>query len=458
MLLRNYQAQLVSDVRQQIKTGATRILVQLSCGGGKTAIASYILKNTIANGYAAIAMTHRFELCSQFSKTLTRFNVPHGMIQSGVKMDLSLPMQVASIGTLKNRLEKTVIPKILVVDEAAHIAAKSWSEIADYYHSRGTIVIGLTACPTRLSGESLSDCFDVMVQGPTVKELTDMKFLCGYKYLAPPQVMELDGISTVCGDYAKGELFQVVAKSQITGDAIQHYKTFLSGKRAIAFCVSIEHAKMVAMQFREAGVPAEAVDGGTNKNDRAAAMKRFERGETLVLVNCELYGEGVDVPSCEGVIMLRPTQSLSLFIQMSGRALRPDPNNPDKVSVILDHCGNVYRHDLPSADRIWDLGAEKPKRKKSDPSTVSIKCCPMCYSVMRPMPVCEMCGFVFPVEVRELRQTPGELAEVTKIEKKAKRCEVGQCRTIAELKAIAKERGYKSGWIWQMAKAKGIKA
>lgn len=459
MQLRKYQQKIVDNVRQQIRNGQRRILIQLPCGGGKTAIASFILKGTINNGHRACMMAHRAELVSQASKTLTNINVPHGVIQAGISPNLLPLMQVASVGTLRQRLDKVPMPIVLVVDEAQHQASRTWREITDYYYEHGAIIIGLSATPIRLSGEPLSDCYDVMVQGPSIKELMDLGYLCRYKYLAPPQVMDLSGISTVCGDYAKGELFQAVSKSYITGDAIQHYKSFLNGKRAIAFCISVEHAKSVAKQFCESGIKAEAVNGNTPAETRAATLERFKRGETLVLTNVDIYTEGADIPSCEGVIMLRPTQSLGLYIQMSGRALRPDPDNPFKVSVILDHCGNVFRHNLPDTERVWDLYAAKTKRRKSESCTVAIRACPKCFWVHKPAPVCPGCGFVYPVESRQIEERAGELEEIkyTPEQKKARRMQVGMARSVEDLKQIAKERGYKSGWVWYQAKMKGLR-
>jgi len=456
--LRGYQTKLVDDVRQQIALGKTSILIQLSCGGGKTAIASDILKKTIAKGNRAIMMAHRYELCKQASETLDKFNVLHGMIQSGIKMDLTLPMQIAGVGTLRNRLEKIPIPKILVVDEASHAVSKTWKEIIDYYRQRGTIVIGLSATPNRLSNEPLSDCFETMCQGPPIKDLMDMGYLCRYRYFSPPTAIDFETISIKYGEYDKTDLEIAVNKNVVTGDAIDHYKRLMSGKRAIAFCVSIIHADAVAKQFRERGIPAESVSGNTPKIERAAVLERLKSGETLVVTNCDLYGEGVDVSAVEGVIMLRPTMSLSLYIQQSGRALRPDKENPRKISIILDHVNNVQKHGLPDFPHQWSLDGHQ--RRKNAPGGVGVRYCPMCYGVMYPAPICPYCGHAFTVTQRMLAQEAGQLAEFDAEQAaraaKVARMEVGQCRTMEDLKRIETERGYQKGWAWRMAKIKKI--
>jgi len=458
--LREYQTNLVDAVRQQIALGKTSILIQLSCGGGKTAIASDILKKTIAKGNRAIMMAHRYEMCRQASETLDKFNVPHGMIQSGEKMNLSLPMQVAGIGTLRNRLNKIPVPKILVIDEAAHAVSKTWKEISDYYHERGTIIIGLSATPNRLSNEPLSDCFQVMCQGPPIKELMDMGYLCRYRYFSPPTAVDFETVSIKYGDYDKTDLEIAVNKNVVTGDAIEHYKRLMPGKRAIAFCVSINHADAVAKQFRESGIPAASVSGNTPKAERAAVLERLKSGEILVATNCDLYGEGVDISAVEGVIMLRPTMSLSLYIQQSGRALRPDKDNPGKVSIILDHVNNVQKHGLPDFPHVWSL--DGTARRKNSAGGVGIRYCPACFGVLSPSPTCPYCGHAFDISARMLATESGTLQEFDAAQAEAAarkaRMEVGMCRTMADLKQVAQERGYSNGWIWHTAKAKKIRS
>jgi superfamily II DNA or RNA helicase len=458
MQLRDYQTKLVNDARDQILAGKRRILLQLPCGGGKTACAGYILRETIKNGFNALMMAHRAELVSQISRTMTQFGVRHGIVQAGVKMDVRQPMQVASVLTLRNRLDTVPIPKVVVIDESQHLPSKSWREVADYYYERGAIILGLSASPVRLSGESLADCFDVMVKGPSVRDLIEIGALCKYRYYAPTSQIDMSSVSVERGDYVRSELELATNKSHITGDAIGHYQRLLPGKRAIAFCVSVAHAQAVAEQFTAQGIPALAVDGQTPKDERAEAMERFKRGEILVLTNCDLYGEGVDVPAVEGVILLRPTMSLSLHIQQTGRALRPDNDNPSKVAIILDHASNVYKHGLPDDDHDWTLEPKEKRKRKSEAALITVRQCPMCY---RALPggtqTCE-CGYQFPIESRVLEEKAGELKELTAVQKFDRKLEVWQAKTLQDFQQIEKERGYKPGWAYcQMKLREGRK-
>jgi DNA repair protein RadD len=459
MQLRDYQTKLVDDVRQQIRLGQTRILILLPTGGGKTAIASYIISRTVKRGNRAMMTAHRSEIISQTGKTMKEFNVPYGLIQAGEKMNLKQPMQVASILTLRNRLDKIPVPKILVIDESQHLVSRTWKEVADYYSERGTIILGLSATPKRLSGESLSSCFDVMVQGPSIKELINMGALSKFKYFAPSVGIDTSTIHIKCGDFDKGELEIAVNKRAITGDVIAHYNRLIPGKRAIVFCVSVAHAKSVAGDFNESGIAAEFVEGSMPKESRKAAFDRFKRGETLVLTNVEIAGEGVDIPAVESAILLRPTMSESLYLQQVGRALRVDPDNPDKLATILDHCSNVFTHGLPDKEREWSL--DGTARRSPSEKSIGIRQCPNCFRCIVPAPIC-VCGYEFTVTARMLAEEKGELkefdAELLEIAKRKKRIELNCCKTIADLKQFAEENGYKSGWVYMRARLKNIRS
>lgn len=460
MELRDYQTKLVNDVRQQIRLGQTRILIQLPTGGGKTAVASYIISQTVKRGNRAMMTAHRSEIISQTAKTMKEFNVPYGLIQSGESMNLKQPMQVASILTLRNRLDKIPVPKILVIDESQHLVSRTWKEVADYYSERGTIILGLSATPKRLSGESLSSCFDVMVQGPSIKKLIDMGALSKFKYFAPSVGIDTSTIHIKCGDFDKGELEIAVNKKAITGDVIAHYKRLIPGRRAIVFCVSVAHAKAVAEQFNTSGIPAEFVEGSMPKEARKTAFDRFKSGKTLVLTNVEIAGEGVDIPSVESAILLRPTMSESLYLQQVGRALRIDPNNPEKVATILDHCSNVFTHGLPDAEREWSL--EGATRRKQGEKSIGVRQCPNCFMCHEPQAVCPICGYEYQVTARMLAEEAGELkqfdAEILERAKLRKRIELNCCKTIADLKQFAEENNYKPGWVWTRARLKNIRS
>jgi DNA repair protein RadD len=333
-----------------------------------------------------------------------------------------------------------------LVHNCHHVAAGSWSKIysafPDAFH------IGLTATPERLDGTGLRSWFSEMVKGPSVSWLIENKYLAPYRLYAPAGI-STQNIKTQMGDFAKAQLVEAADKPRITGDAIKHYFKYAKGKRAVVFCVSIEHSKHVVEQFVAAGIPAEHVDGETETEVRDAAIKRFESGETLVLSNVELFGEGFDLPAIEAAILLRPTKSLGLYLQECGRVLRPCPGKSE--ALILDHAGNCQRHGLPDEERDWSLEGWEGNRKRSKGDTAtSVKICPRCFAAQfSGLPSCRFCGHTFLVQSREVEQVDGELVEVDPtIIRRQKLQEQGQAQSFEDLVKLGERRGYKRAYLW----------
>jgi superfamily II DNA or RNA helicase len=189
------------------------------------------------------------------------------------------------------------------------------------------------------------------------------------------------------------------------------------------------------------------MDGTT----REQLLADLGAGRLKVLTSCALIGEGVDVPSVAGCILLRPTQSVSLHLQMIGRCLRPQPG---KQAVILDHVGNVLRLGHHLEEREWTLEGTPKKDREAAPS---VKFCPQCFTAMPSgKPKCPDCGHQFVAERRELEHVDGELVEVQRRE--AKR-EQAQAHTVEDLITIGKRRGMKNprGWARHVMAARQAK-
>lgn len=168
------------------------------------------------------------------------------------------------------------------------------------------------------------------------------------------------------------------------------------------YCSSIATSEGTAAAFREQGINAMHLDGTTPQAQRQAAVEGFRRGEVTVLCNVDLFGEGFDVPDCDCVVLMRPTKSLTLHIQQSMRSMRTNPNNPDKVALILDHVGNFTRHGLPDDVREWSLES-KAKKKKQE---LSVKQCPVCFAVVKSaVTECPLCHYVWEKKSAKVRRS-----------------------------------------------------
>jgi superfamily II DNA or RNA helicase len=439
--LRDYQAKAIDEARDAFRTNRA-VLFQLPTGGGKTVTASTVVHGAAQKRNRVWWLTHRRELAGQASRTFHDLGIPHGLIQAGNVSDANALVQVASIQTIARRLSALPEPALIVFDEAHHIGAAQWDTVFNHYPRAK--ILGLTATPWRLDGQGLGRWFGHMIEGPTVRNLIDQGSLCDFRLFAP-SIPDLSGVATLAGDYKSGALAKAMDRPAIVGDAIGHYRHLCAGKRAVVFAAGVSNSQNIVAQFNAAGIPAEHVDGSMLSGERDAIVERFRRGETLILSNADLFGEGFDVPAIEAVILLRPTKSLSLYLQQVGRALRPMLGKSE--AIILDHAGNSLRHGLPDDLREWSLD-DREKRAKRDALDVPVKQCEECYFVYRPAPKCPQCGHAPAINSRELEQIEGTLQEVTRVEPRAKFREQGRANSLDDLIRLGRERGYKNPQFW----------
>jgi superfamily II DNA or RNA helicase len=470
--LRDYQQGAVDRLRASYSAGNRAPLLVLPTGGGKTVTFAYIAQNSAARGKRALILVHRQELLRQSSATLSGLDVGHGLIAAGGPMSLGQLVQVASVQTLMRRLQlldrANWRPDLIVVDEAHHATAGSWRTILD--HWPGARVLGVTATPCRQDGKGLGvaggGVFDDMVEGPQIAELIDRGYLAPPEVYAPPVVADLTGLRSRMGDFAQGDTADRMDRPTVTGDAVAHYARICPGVPAIVFCVSVAHAEHVAEQFRASGWRAASLDGSMADVDRRARIDDLAAGRLQILTSCDIISEGTDIPVVGAAILLRPTQSLGLYLQQVGRALRLYPGKA--AAIILDHVGNVARHGLPDEPREWSLdGVTKRGRggdREGPPPPVT---CESCFrQIVRPLPpVCPGCGCSLKQAGREasLQHVEGELQKITAADRAAiaaqRKREQGQAETLDDLVAIGRARGYPNpqGWAWRVFTARSGK-
>lgn len=445
MNLRPYQQQLITDIRLQYQLGHKRVLAVLATGGGKTVCFSHIAQQAARKGNRVCVLVHRQELLDQASRAMP---MPHGCIRANRSMDLSHAVQVASVQTLARRLH--LIPpdffQLLVVDEAHHTNAGTWRKVIE--HCSSAHLLGVTATPCRTDGRGLGEWYQAMVQGPSAQWLTDNGYLANARVLAPPG-FDAKGLRKQMGDYAPKEAEQRVGT--IMGDIVGHYRKHLSGQTAIAFCCSVAHAEAVAALFTSHGIAAASIDGTMSSEQRSELLTALGTGRLKVLTSCALIGEGVDVPSVGGCILLRPTQSEALHLQMIGRCLRPSGS---KVAVVLDHVGNTLRLGHHLEQRDWSLDGIRKRDREAAPS---VKVCPVCFAANPAnAQVCVECRHEFRPEVRELKQVEGELQEVGF---RSRYREQGRAESLQDLIHLGQQRGYKNpvGWAKHVMYGRSLK-
>lgn len=353
MRLRDYERDGVDKIESAWKT-CRRVLYALPTGGGKTVVASTVVKRARRSGGRVLWLAHRRELVNQAVKSLVDADVSQDDI--GVVMGTdsrarsSAPFQVGSIDTVRRRDVDQA--DYVVVDEAHHAPAKSWRGVIDEQTSAK--VLGLSATPYRLDGRGLEDVFDHLVCGPSPKALIEAGWLARPKVFAPEDGLlpNLAGLRTIAGDFEQSELSLRSNRREIVGGIVEHWARLSDGRRTVAFAVDVAHATSIAKAFTEVGVRAEVLTGDTKSIERDAILRRLALGETQVVANCQVLTEGWDAPSVKCAILARPTKSESLYVQTTGRLLRPWEG---VTPLVLDHAGNAYLHRLPHSDRVFSL-------------------------------------------------------------------------------------------------------
>ena len=434
--LRDYQQETLDNVYSSLKRGNKHIIVQSPPRSGKTIIMAEITKRSTAKNNRVLFFSHRKEINEQVEKTFSGW---------GVDMDL---VDIFNVSTLAKRLDNYTEDyySLVLVDEAHHIKAGNYIKILEKFKQATHLYF--TGTPIRLSGEGFDDMADDIVLGKSVKWLQEKGFIAPFKYYSV-KLIDDKKLKKRAGEYTKQSIMEA-SGTKIYGDVIDNYEKLGRSKQAIVYCATVEQAHEMARQFRDNGYTAESVDGKTDKDTRARIMQQFRDKEIRILLNCELFTEGVDLPDVDVCIQLRPTASLSLFLQFAMRSLNP---REGKEAIIIDHVGNVLKHGLPNDDREWSLKASKTGKKKIDDS-LPVRECPTCFSVWDSSlgRVCPYCSTEIPLTITEIE----EIKEAELMEYVATVNKPSELSTVKELHAYAKLKGYKPGWAYMQQKKRNI--
>lgn len=407
---------------------------------------------------------HRKEVLEQVKDTFKK---------QGVKMDLTT---MGMVQTLTRRIKKLPTPTLILIDEAHHALAKSYINILKSFPN--AYVLLFTATPKRTGHKQLDQIADDIIVGQSIKELTKKGFLAPFKYYSVPyddvDFKKLKRNST--GDYTQKSMDNAL-NSRIYGHVVENYQKLASDKQAVVYTYSIKSAKKLADEFNKNGINAAELDGKSSKDQRNKIVKDFKNQKIQVLVNVDLFTEGIDLPNTDCVVMVRPTESLSLYMQFSMRCLNP---RKDKTAIIIDHVANYQRFGLPNADRNWKKAIiTTDKRKRTTNDNIAIVTCPNCYGVLDKSQMvdntCYLCGFspvvvkkqkeVVNTKLQEIDQVKAEKYRATK--KRLKKIDdiihnnvlmnvtgksIGQLQTYKEFEAYAELHGYNKHWAYIMFK------
>lgn len=409
--LRPYQNSACHAVFDGLDMGYRRILYTQATGTGKTTVIAELCKIfRDFNDAKILCIAHRRELLTQMYQRIRDHcglaeEIDIGIEQAENKARRSCQVIIASVQTIVSASRMPDFkPDVIICDEAHRAAAPTYKKIFERYRvgeEDGALLIGCTATSKRTDRQSLfakrpdntpvelfdkkkkirypadpKECvFDYHCFDYSILDATEDGYLVPLKGHTIQTTTDLSGVGVDRdGDFKEGQLAKVVDNNERTIQAINAWKQIAEGRPTIVFCAGVEHAHHAAELWRQAGYTAEALDGETDNWTRVGVLEKFRAGRLNVLCNMGLFTEGMDAPKCACVVHLRPTKSWNLYVQMTGRGLRPlsgivdgyieaaqrrkaitESEKPD--CIVLDLCDLIESNDICSAPSILDLPA-----------------------------------------------------------------------------------------------------
>lgn len=451
--LRSYQLETINNIYGSFDKGHRSIIVQQPPRTGKTVIMAEIARRATSKGNRILFMVHRKEIVYQVISTFK---------QQGVDMDLA---KIGMVQTLTRHVDKLDKPDIIFVDEAHHVLAKSYVRILESFPN--ALKLLFTATPYRMSGKGFEDIADDLIIGKPIKQLIKDGFLAPVDYYAPAELDTSQLKVKRNGEFSEDSI-EKAFKPKVYGNVVKTFKKLANDKQAIAYTYNVASAEKLANELNNNNIKSRAVSGKTPKDERQKIIEEYRAGKIQVVTNAELFTEGLDLPNVDCVIMLRPTQSLSLYLQFSMRCMNP---RKGKTAIIIDHVGNVNRFGLPTNNRDWKLtGNGKKQNTGINSDAKPITTCPKCFATFyRTGDQCPYCGAELGKEkvlevvedaelkkVKEERVRKAQLIIQDKLVENVAGKKPDELNNLEEVKAYAKFKGYKHGWVYFYGKKRGF--
>lgn len=370
---RQYQQEVLDQLQSDREIhGHWKNLVVMATGTGKTIVAGLDFRRLVESGKvkSLLFVAHRKEILQQSLVTF-RTIMRDGSFGE-LLVDGNRPTDwthvFGSVQSIKNLDSEKFPPDafdMIIVDEFHHAAASTYESLLNYFKPK--VLLGLTATPERTDGQSVLHWFENGISAELrLWEAIDRQILSPFQYFGINDNVDLEaaGVSWRRGfGYDTTELSNVYtgndARVALVLEQMNHYVDDLNEMKAIGFCVSIEHAEYMAKKFNLAGIPSSAVTSKVSSEDRTQTLNNFRNGTIKTIFAVDIFNEGVDIPDINTLLMLRPTESATVFIQQLGRGLRKSESK--KSLTVLDFVGNQnknFRFDMKYG-RLLGLGRRK---------------------------------------------------------------------------------------------------
>ena len=339
--LRDYQLEMLSKLEKAWKKHRS-VMIQMPTGTGKTHLIAEVIRQQKGKG-EVLVVAHRRELLDQIRGTIAAFGIDQEENR----------IVVESIQKL-SRKSPTLTPTLVIVDEAHHALAKTYKQLWEWWPKAK--FLGLTATPCRLSGETFTDLFDILLQSYSIQKFIDDGWLSDFEYIsAAPGSLMAKKVRLLkkrsAGDYQETEMATVLDVPESIQHLYDTYERFAKGKKGIVYAINRAHAQHITEYYQQQGVCCAVIDGKTPSEERKRLVADYLEGTISVLVSIDCFSEGFDAPEVEVIQLARPTLSLSKYLQQVGRGMRVSPGKPHVL--ILDNVGLYQTFGLPTEERNW---------------------------------------------------------------------------------------------------------
>lgn len=350
-----FQQEILDKLEAERKLrGNNKNFVVAPTGVGKTIIAAFdyqrICKGNSNSANRILFVAHREEILKQslacFQGVLKDPNFGElfvGKYKPSKISHLFISVQTLNSIELYKKTDSNFYD-VIIIDEFHHAAADSYQELLNYYKPK--ILLGLTATPERHDGKDILQYFDNRISAEMrLPEAINRKLLCPFQYFGVSDTVDLSDLKWSKGGYDKASLSNLYtgdkARANMIIRSLDKYITDMDEVVGLGFCVSIEHAKFMADYFNSCGIPSICLHGKSDGELRGEAPKQLTKGQIKFIFVVDLYNEGIDIPEVNTILFLRPTESLTVFLQQLGRGLRIYKNK--ECLTVLDFVGQANR-------------------------------------------------------------------------------------------------------------------
>jgi DNA repair protein RadD len=406
MQLRDYQRRAIDMTWEWIGNNAGHPCLVLPTGAGKSVVIAMMVKEAVTEWPETriLMLSHVKEIIEQNAEKMRAVwpAAPMGIYHAGMRRrDLGEPITFAGIQSIRNRVDDVGHIDLCIVDEAHAIAH---DDEGSYRRFIGELlqknpqmrVVGLSATPYRLGHGFITDkpaLFDGLVEPVDIAELLGRDFLSPLRCKATQKCFDTSSIHKRGGEFVESELQDLVDTSEQNAVVADEIIANATGRKSwLVFCTGIRHAENMRDALQARGVVTECITGETPKGERERILSDFKAGKVTAVTNANVLTTGFDAPCVDLIAFCRPTMSVALYMQMSGRGLRKAPGKAD--CLVLDFAGLVSQHGPITAPRVKGPGAEGEIPVKVCPAMLADRACAELVPIH--LMICPACGYEFP--------------------------------------------------------------